>query len=51
MGGDGKIEREIPVTAKEPSNLAFGGADGRTVYQLIQESAGARAALTAGAGR
>jgi sugar lactone lactonase YvrE len=32
MGADGKIEREIPVTAKEPSNLAFGGPDGRTVF-------------------
>jgi len=28
----GRQEREIPLTAAEPSNLAFGGADGRTVY-------------------
>jgi len=28
----GRQERELPLTAAEPSNLAFGGADGRTVY-------------------
>lgn len=28
----GQIEREIPLTASEPSNLAFGGADGRTIF-------------------
>jgi sugar lactone lactonase YvrE len=28
----GRIEREISLTASEPSNLAFGGADGRTIY-------------------
>jgi sugar lactone lactonase YvrE len=29
---DGSVEREIPLTAKEPTNLAFGGVDGKTVY-------------------
>jgi signal peptidase len=28
----GTIEREIPLRAKEPTNLAFGGQDGRTVF-------------------
>ena len=28
----GRIEREISLTASEPSNLAFGGPDGRTIY-------------------
>ncbi|MDB5601347.1 MAG: gluconolactonase [Xanthobacteraceae bacterium] len=28
----GKIQRELALTAKEPTNLAFGGPDGRTVY-------------------
>mgnify|MGYP002652231657 FL=1 len=28
----GRQEREIALTAAEPSNLAFGGPDGRTVY-------------------
>jgi len=32
MTADGKIEREITLTAKEPTNVAFGGPDGRTVY-------------------
>lgn len=29
---DGKLKREIQLTAKEPTNLAFGGSDGKTVF-------------------
>ena len=29
---NGDVEREVPLTAKEPTNLAFGGADGQTVF-------------------
>jgi signal peptidase len=29
---DGRVEREINMQAKEPTNLAFGGPDGTTVY-------------------
>ena len=29
---DGKTVREISLKAKEPTNLAFGGPDGKTVY-------------------
>ena len=29
---DGKLKREIALRAKEPTNLAFGGEDGRTVF-------------------
>ena len=29
---EGKVTREIDVLGKRPSNLCFGGADGRTVY-------------------
>jgi sugar lactone lactonase YvrE len=32
LAADGRIEREIPLTASEPSNLAFGGVDGRTIF-------------------
>ena len=32
LAADGRIEREIPLTASEPSNLAFGGTDGRTIF-------------------
>jgi signal peptidase len=32
MTGDGRVEREIALTASEPSNLAFGGVDGRTIF-------------------
>jgi sugar lactone lactonase YvrE len=28
----GVLEREIKLSAKEPTNLAFGGADGKTVF-------------------
>ncbi|CCD88500.1 Putative gluconolactonase [Bradyrhizobium sp. ORS 285] len=29
---DGRILREVALKAKEPTNLAFGGSDGKTVY-------------------
>jgi sugar lactone lactonase YvrE len=32
LADNGRIEREISLTASEPSNLAFGGGDGRTIY-------------------
>jgi sugar lactone lactonase YvrE len=32
LSPDGKVEREIPLRAKEPTNLAFGGPDGKTVF-------------------
>lgn len=32
MSPAGKTLRELTLTAKEPTNLAFGGPDGRTVY-------------------
>ena len=28
----GKLKREIRLSAKEPTNLAFGGEDGKTVF-------------------
>jgi gluconolactonase len=32
MTPSGKVLREVPVLGKRPSNLCFGGPDGRTVY-------------------
>jgi signal peptidase len=32
LAPDGRELREIALTAAEPTNLAFGGADGKTVY-------------------
>lgn len=29
---DGRVQREIQLKAKEPTNLAFGGGDGKTVF-------------------
>jgi signal peptidase len=29
---EGKLKREIKLTAREPTNLAFGGGDGKTVF-------------------
>jgi gluconolactonase len=35
---DGTLVREIPTLGKLPSNLAFGGPDGKTVYVTIQDN-------------
>jgi sugar lactone lactonase YvrE len=32
MTPDGVVRREITLTAKQPTNLAFGGSDGKTVF-------------------
>src|SRR5580692_952904 len=32
LSPQGKRKREVKLTAKEPTNLAFGGSDGRTVF-------------------
>jgi hypothetical protein len=32
MSPNGKVEREIALQGKEPTNLAFGGADGKTIF-------------------
>lgn len=32
MKPNGAVEREIALRAKEPTNLAFGGSDGKTVF-------------------
>jgi sugar lactone lactonase YvrE len=32
LSPQGKLEREIPLTAPEPTNLAFGGTDGKTIF-------------------
>lgn len=34
----GKIIKEIILTGKKPSNIAFGGDDGRTVYVTLQDT-------------
>ena len=34
---DGKILKEIELTGKKPSNIAFGGSDGRTCYVTLQD--------------
>jgi sugar lactone lactonase YvrE len=32
LGPQGKLKREIQLNAREPTNLAFGGTDGKTVF-------------------
>jgi sugar lactone lactonase YvrE len=34
---EGKLLREIPLIGKKPSNIAFGGKDGRTAYTTLQD--------------
>jgi sugar lactone lactonase YvrE len=33
----GEVLEEITLTGKKPSNVAFGGKDGRTVYVTLQD--------------
>jgi sugar lactone lactonase YvrE len=33
----GKVLQEIPLIGKKPSNIAFGGSDGRTVFVTLQD--------------
>ena len=32
LAADGRTIREVQLSAKEPTNVAFGGPDGKTVY-------------------
>jgi sugar lactone lactonase YvrE len=34
---DGKVVQEVTLTGKKPSNIAFGGEDGRTAYVTLQD--------------
>jgi len=34
---DGKLLKEIKLTGKCPTNVAFGGSDGRTIYVTLQD--------------
>ena len=33
----GQLLREVPLRGRKPTNVAFGGADGKTVYVTLQE--------------
>jgi len=37
VSSDGIILKEIELTGKKPSNIAFGGSDGRTCYVTLQD--------------
>lgn len=37
LSPEGKLLKEIPTIGKLPSNIAFGGKDGRTVYITLQD--------------
>ena len=34
---NGSLEREVPLRGKQPTNLSFGGPDGRTVFVTQKE--------------
>jgi len=34
---EGKVLQEITLVGKRPTNVAFGGKDGRTVYVTLQD--------------
>jgi gluconolactonase len=35
---EGEVLQEIPMTGKTPSNIAFGGEDGRTAFVTVQDN-------------
>jgi gluconolactonase len=37
MSSDGKVLREVPIKGQKPSNIAFGGKDGKTCYVTVQD--------------
>ncbi|WKA28280.1 SMP-30/gluconolactonase/LRE family protein [Bradyrhizobium roseum] len=37
IGADGSLQREVPVSGKQPTNLTFGGPDGKTVFVTQKE--------------
>lgn len=37
IGADGSLQREVPVSGRQPTNLTFGGADGKTVFVTQKE--------------
>jgi sugar lactone lactonase YvrE len=37
IGADGALLREVPVSGKQPTNLTFGGPDGKTVFVTQKE--------------
>jgi sugar lactone lactonase YvrE len=37
IAADGTLEREVPLRGKQPTNLTFGGPDGRTVFVTQKE--------------
>ena len=47
IGADGSLEREVPLRGKEPTNLTFGGPDGKTVF-VTQKDGGFIEAFRAG---
>lgn len=34
---EGRLLREVPLKGRKPTNVAFGGADGRTLYVTLQD--------------
>jgi signal peptidase len=37
IGADGSLQREVSVSGKQPTNLTFGGPDGKTVFVTQKE--------------
>lgn len=37
LAPDGVLKREVPLKGRLPSNIAFGGRDGRTAYVTVQD--------------
>ena len=37
LSSEGKLLREIQLKGEKPSNLAFGGKDGKTIFVTLQD--------------
>ncbi|MBT1512143.1 SMP-30/gluconolactonase/LRE family protein [Bradyrhizobium sp. SRL28] len=51
IAADGSLEREVPLSGKQPTNLSFGGPDGRTVFVTQKEGRFIEAFRVNGPGR
>ena len=51
MKPNGAVEREMPLKGKEPTNLAFGGSDGKTVFVTQRQGGFVESFRTARQGR
>ena len=48
---EGKVLQEVPLIGKNPTNVAFGGKDGKTMYVTLMDQGNLESFLTDSSGR